>query len=51
VESCHFWSYHTGGSNWALGDASVRFISYSAQPITVAMGSRNGNEVFDASQF
>jgi hypothetical protein len=35
------------GSNWALGDGSVKFLPYTAQPITIPMGSRNGGEVFD----
>jgi prepilin-type processing-associated H-X9-DG protein len=26
----HFWSLHPGGANWALADASVRFIPYNA---------------------
>ena len=26
----HFWSLHSGGGNFAFGDASVRFINYSA---------------------
>jgi prepilin-type N-terminal cleavage/methylation domain-containing protein/prepilin-type processing-associated H-X9-DG protein len=43
--SNHFWSYHTGGSNWLLGDGSVRFMSYASQPVTIPMGSRNGGEV------
>ena len=42
----HFWSHHTNGANWALGDASVRFMSYSSQPITIPMATRDGNEVF-----
>ncbi len=44
-DSNHFWSYHTGGANWLLGDGSVRFMQYSAQPITIPMASRNGGEV------
>jgi prepilin-type N-terminal cleavage/methylation domain-containing protein len=51
-ESNKFWSFHTGGSNWLLGDASVRFISYAARGQTILdMGSRNGGEVVDSSQF
>jgi hypothetical protein len=51
AESNHFYSMHTGGSNWLLGDGAVRFIPYSAQPITIPMASRAGGEVFDSSQF
>jgi len=42
----HFWSYHSGGAQWAMGDGSVRFISYNGQPVTVQMGTKDGNEVF-----
>jgi len=39
-------SYHSGGLNAALGDASVRFISNSIDlQIWRAIGSRKGNEV------
>jgi len=44
----HFWSFHTGGGNWLLGDGSVRFIQYSAAAIVVQMSTRAGEEVFDA---
>ena len=40
----HFWSPHTGGANFALADGSVRFISYSANPIMPALASRAGGE-------
>jgi len=39
------WSKHTGGSNWAFADGSIRFISYAAQPVTILLASRNGGEV------
>ena len=48
-DSNHFWSYHTGGANWLLGDGSVRFVQYSGQPATIAAGSRNGGEVLPSS--
>jgi prepilin-type N-terminal cleavage/methylation domain-containing protein len=45
-DSNHFWSYHTSGANWALGDGSVRFISYSTDPaMIIAMATRQGGEV------
>jgi prepilin-type N-terminal cleavage/methylation domain-containing protein len=40
----HFWSLHTGGSNWAMSDASVRFIPYSANAIMPILASYNGSE-------
>jgi len=46
----HFWSGHIGGAQFALGDGSVRFISYSASAVTVQMGTRAGGEVVDQSQ-
>ena len=42
----HFWANHTGGAHWALGDASVRYMSYSAQPVTIPMATANGRESF-----
>jgi prepilin-type N-terminal cleavage/methylation domain-containing protein len=48
-ESCHYWSMHTVGANWLLGDASVKFIPYTAQPATVDLASRSGGEVVSSS--
>jgi prepilin-type N-terminal cleavage/methylation domain-containing protein len=51
-DSNHYWSFHTNGSNWTLGDGSVRFITYSANQNTIlGMATRAGNEVIDGSQF
>jgi prepilin-type N-terminal cleavage/methylation domain-containing protein/prepilin-type processing-associated H-X9-DG protein len=44
----HFWSFHVGGSNFVMGDGSVRFIAYSADPVMPAMSTIAGGEVFTA---
>lgn len=43
--ACHYWSMHTGGANWLLGDGSVRFITYSQAGVITQMASINGGEV------
>jgi len=45
--ACHFWSFHSGGANWLLGDGSVRFITYSNANIITQMASINGGEVIN----
>jgi prepilin-type N-terminal cleavage/methylation domain-containing protein len=47
----HFWSWHTGGGNFASGDGSVRFLPYSANQILIPLSTRTGGEVVDASQY
>jgi prepilin-type N-terminal cleavage/methylation domain-containing protein len=44
-DQVHFWSLHTGGSNFALGDASVRWVAYGANPMIPSLVTRNGGEV------
>ena len=47
--SNHFYSMHTGGANWLMGDGAVRFIPYSAQPLISAdLATRNGGETGSA---
>jgi prepilin-type N-terminal cleavage/methylation domain-containing protein/prepilin-type processing-associated H-X9-DG protein len=44
-DALHFWSYHSGGANFALADGSVRLISYSISGETLqALATRAGGE-------
>jgi prepilin-type N-terminal cleavage/methylation domain-containing protein len=44
----HFWSPHAGGASFVVADGSVRFLSYSADPLMPALASRAGGEVATA---
>lgn len=41
----HFWSPHPSGANFVFADGSVRFLSYSVDPLMPALASRAGGEV------
>jgi prepilin-type N-terminal cleavage/methylation domain-containing protein/prepilin-type processing-associated H-X9-DG protein len=45
----YIYSQHTGGSNFAFGDGSVRFLTFRATTILPALATRAGNETFDES--
>jgi prepilin-type N-terminal cleavage/methylation domain-containing protein len=40
----HYWSMHTDGANWALGDGSVRFFTYASYNTLRLMASISGGE-------
>lgn len=40
----HFWSLHSNGSNFLLGDGAVRFVTYDAGPLIPALSTRKGGE-------
>jgi prepilin-type N-terminal cleavage/methylation domain-containing protein/prepilin-type processing-associated H-X9-DG protein len=44
-DQVHFWSLHSGGGNFLLGDGSVRFYDYGMNSVLPALCSRNGGEV------
>jgi len=60
-DSAHYWSYHTGGAIFLMGDGSCRFISYSngsnvvgtfngvQMTLVAALSTRSGGETFSDS--
>jgi prepilin-type N-terminal cleavage/methylation domain-containing protein/prepilin-type processing-associated H-X9-DG protein len=40
----HFWSLHSGGSNFLFADGAVRFLTYDAAPLLPALATRAGGE-------
>jgi prepilin-type processing-associated H-X9-DG protein len=43
-DAFHFWSLHPGGANFLFVDGHVSFLSYSADSILPALGTRAGGE-------
>ncbi len=43
-DTFHFWSPHPGGASFLFADGSVRFLTYSVDPLMPALASRNGKE-------
>jgi prepilin-type N-terminal cleavage/methylation domain-containing protein len=45
-DQAHYWSNHTGGCNFVMGDCSVHFVTYGISQTTFnALATRNGGEV------
>src|SRR5260370_15617987 len=44
-DTFHYWSLHASGANFLFADGSVRFLSYSADPIMPALATPAGGEV------
>jgi prepilin-type processing-associated H-X9-DG protein len=40
----HAWSFHPQGANMAMGDGSVRFVTYTAAILLPDLATRSGNE-------
>jgi prepilin-type N-terminal cleavage/methylation domain-containing protein/prepilin-type processing-associated H-X9-DG protein len=45
-DQVHFWSFHTNGGNWLMGDGSVRFMTYTADTVLPQMTTKSGGEVY-----
>lgn len=44
MRSARFWSHHPGGANFLYANGSVHFLSYAADDILAALGTRAGGE-------
>ena len=44
-DAAHYWSFHTGGAQFMMGDGSVRMVTYSNNNIIAALSTRSGGEV------
>ena len=44
-DAAHYWSFHSGGSLFLMGDGSCRLIGYSNNGLIPALSTRAGGEV------
>jgi hypothetical protein len=44
-DAAHYWSFHSGGGLFLMGDGSSRFVSYTNNGVLPALSTRNGGEV------
>ena len=46
-DAAHFWSFHSGGAQFLMGDGSCRMITFGNNGILPALSTRAGGEVVD----
>jgi prepilin-type N-terminal cleavage/methylation domain-containing protein/prepilin-type processing-associated H-X9-DG protein len=46
-DAFHFWSLHPGGAHFLFADGSVKFLTYSVDPILPALSTRAGGEIVE----
>jgi prepilin-type N-terminal cleavage/methylation domain-containing protein len=46
-DAAHYWSFHSAGAQFLMGDGSCRLITYSNNGILPALSTRAGGEVFN----
>jgi prepilin-type N-terminal cleavage/methylation domain-containing protein/prepilin-type processing-associated H-X9-DG protein len=46
-DAFHYWSLHTGGSNFLLADGSVHFFNYESGAVLTQMATRAGGEAVE----
>jgi prepilin-type N-terminal cleavage/methylation domain-containing protein/prepilin-type processing-associated H-X9-DG protein len=44
-DQVHWWSWHSGGSNFVFADGSVHFLTFQANDVLPALVTRSGGEV------
>jgi len=44
-DAAHYWSFHSAGALFLMGDGSARLISYSNNSILPALSTRSGGEI------
>ena len=44
-DALHYWSFHSGGAQFAFCDGSVRFISFETKLLLPQLATRSGREV------
>jgi prepilin-type N-terminal cleavage/methylation domain-containing protein len=48
-DAAHYWSFHSAGAQFLMGDGSCRMIAYSNNGVIAALSTRSGGEVANAN--
>jgi prepilin-type processing-associated H-X9-DG protein len=50
-DTFHFWSYHSGGANFAMADGSVKLVPYTIGDLVMQdLATRAGGEIISSAQ-